>query len=148
MIYPFPFTALEKEMSGACLILNIYQCPTVTLVWKQSHFQAKAVFLFIPGNPGIIEYYFNFLKNVYETVDACVDIYAVQHINHSHHPCLTDALYGLQDQIDHKVCFLDHLCELYPPQTRFFLCGHSIGAYICLKLLQLRGPTLKSQQQL
>lgn len=44
--------------------------------------------------------------------------------------------YSLTEQIEHKVAFLE---EYFPSDCQFILIGHSIGAYIILKLLEYYG---------
>lgn len=40
---------------------------TETLLWPASA-KEKTILLFIPGNPGLVEYYTGFLQGIYETV--------------------------------------------------------------------------------
>ena len=44
--------------------------------------------------------------------------------------------YNLTEQIEHKIAFLE---EFFPSDCQFILIGHSIGAYIILKLLEHYG---------
>ena len=56
----------------------------------------------------------------------------------------TRGVFSLQDQIDHKLKFLEHLQtqhkqnnenqKLSENQIRFILIGHSVGGYICMKM--------------
>ncbi|CAG8524732.1 438_t:CDS:2 [Acaulospora morrowiae] len=101
------------------------------------------VFLMVPGNPGVIDYYISFLTTIHEEHERKIDIIGVSNIGHSHEPQdkNLETLYSLQDQIDHKIQCFDELREKFsrnnlPPKV--ILCGHSIGAYICSQVLKAR----------
>lgn len=40
--------------------------PTETLVWPAKQSVNKTILFFIPGNPGLVEYYTPFLQRIYE----------------------------------------------------------------------------------
>jgi alpha/beta superfamily hydrolase len=47
-------------------------------------------------------------------------------------------LYGLQEQIDHKIACLDLLRSENPSDTQYILMGHSMGSYVCAEVLKQR----------
>ncbi|GMP98657.1 hypothetical protein CsSME_00046463 [Camellia sinensis var. sinensis] len=76
--------------------------------------------LFIPGNPGVISFYTDFLENLYELLGGTASITAVGHISQTEKNWEHGRLFSLEEQIDHKV-------------------GHSIGSYISIEMFR-RSP--------
>jgi pimeloyl-ACP methyl ester carboxylesterase len=89
--------------------------------------------VFIPGNPGLGHYYLPFLQSIHKEMDH-IDIVCCSYPGHTP----TSELYSLQEQVDHKISFLDHLNELYHHQTKFYLAAHSLGTYMSLKIMKAR----------
>jgi hypothetical protein len=61
------------------------------------------------------------------------------HTHGPHNPSLKN-LYSLQDQILHKIQCFDKLRSRFASredgkQPKFFICGHSIGAYVCSQVI-------------
>ncbi|KAF1805076.1 hypothetical protein FB192DRAFT_1361017 [Mucor lusitanicus] len=115
---------------------------TETLLWPASS-KAKTVLLFIPGNPGLVEYYTSFLQGIHSKMDASsFEIIGVSHKGHStnYHEKNNDrkTVYSLEDQIQHKIDCLDTLRKDNGPDTKFILMGHSIGSYIAAAVLKKR----------
>ncbi|KAI8868417.1 ARM repeat-containing protein [Ramicandelaber brevisporus] len=48
------------------------------------------------------------------------------------------SVFSLAEQIQHKIEVFDYLVNVYPPDTKFVLMGHSIGAYVCECVLAAR----------
>ncbi|CAG8684271.1 38564_t:CDS:2 [Gigaspora margarita] len=98
------------------------------------------VFFIIPGNPGVIDYYTNFLTTIYEEHEKMINVIGVSHLGHSHDPHnhSSETLYSLQDQIEHKILCFDKLSEKFEKEwdvkPKFILAGHSVGAHICKEL--------------
>lgn len=44
--------------------------PTETLLWPAKNNTNKTVLFFIPGNPGLVEYYAPFLDNIYQNLQS------------------------------------------------------------------------------
>lgn len=115
---------------------------TETLLWPAST-KEKTILLFIPGNPGLVEYYTRFLQGIYEKVaSTSLEIIGVSHKGHSKNYHENDAsdttLYSLEDQIQHKVDCIDTLIKENGPETNFVLVAHSIGSYISAEVLKRR----------
>lgn len=125
---------------------NVLGVPTLHLVWnalpaaKALCNHKRTVFVMIPGNPGVIHYYEDFLFALYYRLRGKVSVIGVEHAGHTSARKET-VLFNLEDQVQHKVAVLDRLIE-ENPNTRFILGGHSVGAYICLQLLKRR-PNLE-----
>ncbi|KAF9946221.1 hypothetical protein BGZ70_003329 [Mortierella alpina] len=62
------------------------------------------------------------------------------HLGHSagSHVADPSRLYSLEEQVESKIAILDRLRETYPPNTRFILAGHSMGAWLALRVLKAR----------
>ncbi|KAL8571813.1 hypothetical protein ACOMHN_053971 [Nucella lapillus] len=101
--------------------------------------EQQYLFLIIPGNPGIPEYYQQFMHTLWEKSEGKIPVWCVSHAGHVTGPKhaglgWTDIgpAYSLQGQILHKVHFIqDHV----PSDVTLILIGHSIGCYIILNLL-------------
>lgn len=101
----------------------------------------KFLILFIPGNPGVIEYYIEFLKALYEGLQRAIPIWGISHAGHVSPPPGYNApklignenLFSLEGQIHHKMAFVN---TFVPRDRELILIGHSIGCYICLELLK------------
>ncbi|KAI8615613.1 hypothetical protein BC830DRAFT_1121878 [Chytriomyces sp. MP71] len=127
----------------------------------------KTVFVMVPGNPGVVEYYAQFADAVFNAVRHQAprldfDVVSLSHPGHSfldHQDTAFDGIQGtqsvlgswnaffgqhaaralsLRQQMDHKVELLDNIKTLYPKNTRYIIGGHSIGAYMSVELLKNR----------
>ena len=95
--------------------------------------QAKVAFVMIPGNPGSTGFYEPFAAEVFEALGRRVDTMVVSHSNH--HSSDVPRLFSLEEQINHKLDFIEELLEK-EPGLKIILAGHSVGAYICAQLLR------------
>ncbi|XP_031484607.1 uncharacterized protein LOC116253756 isoform X2 [Nymphaea colorata] len=73
--------------------------------------------LVIPGNPGVVSFYRDFVEAIYEMLDENASVIAVGHIGHTQ-----------------KIDFVNQ--ELQSTRTPIVLVGHSIGAYISLQIFK------------
>ncbi|KAI8347209.1 hypothetical protein EDC96DRAFT_521223 [Choanephora cucurbitarum] len=121
-------------------IYEISGYPTETLLWPASATKNKTILMFIPGNPGLVDYYTSFLEGIYTSVaSSSLEIIAVSHKGHVvNYNKNEKRKYSLSDQIQHKVDCLDQLAKENGPETNFILMGHSIGAYISVAVLRER----------
>ncbi|XP_010486831.2 PREDICTED: lipid droplet-associated hydrolase-like [Camelina sativa] len=90
--------------------------------------------LFIPGNPGVVSFYKEFLESLYEFLDGNASIVAIGHISHTSKDWESGRLFSFQEQINHKIDFIRQ--ELESVKVPIVLVGHSIGSYICLEILR------------
>ncbi|XP_051149611.1 uncharacterized protein LOC127264199 [Andrographis paniculata] len=90
--------------------------------------------VFVPGNPGVVSFYADFLDWLFEFLGGTASITAVGHISHSGKDSESGRLFSLQEQIDHKISFVDN--ELKDVDVPVVLIGHSIGAHICLEMFR------------
>ncbi|TYI87082.1 hypothetical protein E1A91_D04G111800v1 [Gossypium mustelinum] len=73
--------------------------------------------VFVPGNPGVITFYKEFVESLFKSLGGMASVSAVGASGHTEKNWEHGKLYSLQEQIDHKV-------------------GHSIGSYIALEMLR------------
>lgn len=101
----------------------------------------KMLILFIPGNPGAVEYYEEFVSALYEGLQRTVPIWGISHAGHVAPPSGqqlpklqgNDDLYNLEGQISHKIAFIN---MFVPKDRQIVLIGHSIGCYMVLEILK------------
>lgn len=103
--------------------------------------QSGVIFLIIPGNPGIAEYYDEFMKVLYQNSKDTIPVWTISHAGHVSIPKSADNLAiekasysvcSLEGQIKHKLTFIK---DNIPTNVKLVLIGHSIGCYMILKLL-------------
>ncbi|XP_055313603.1 lipid droplet-associated hydrolase [Sitodiplosis mosellana] len=106
-------------------------------------FDKKEIVLFITGNPGLCDFYITFLTTLYKFLQGNVPVWIIGHAGHDEPedrkhriPRLkhNKQLYNMDGQINHKVEFIR---KYIPSDVKIHLVGHSIGAYISLKLLDI-----------
>lgn len=101
--------------------------------------QSKYLYLIIPGNPGIIDYYDRFMQVLYRNCDQKIPVWGISHAGHVTVPNksldVEKASYSvcsLEGQIKHKVKYIkDHI----PADVKLILIGHSIGCYMIMRIL-------------
>lgn len=140
---------------------HVYCCGAVTEVLKIStsftphsgtslRTSPELLFLIIPGNPGVVDFYKTFMKTLHQKFDCRYPVWAVSHAGHCAPPETMDMIedvpvmpmedvFGLNGQIEHKLAFLR---ENVSRGTQLVLIGHSIGSYIILEMMK-RDPELK-----
>lgn len=90
--------------------------------------------LLIPGNPGIVSYYKDFVEALYELLEGQASITAIGHISHSRKDLERGKMFSLEEQINHKIDFIEQ--ELQNSEVPIILVGHSIGSYISLEIFK------------
>uniref|UniRef100_A0A5B7AYN1 Lipid droplet-associated hydrolase n=1 Tax=Davidia involucrata TaxID=16924 RepID=A0A5B7AYN1_DAVIN len=93
--------------------------------------------LFIPGNPGVVSFYTDFLESLFELLGGTASVTAIGHISHTEKDWEHGRLFSLQEQIDHKMDFIQS--ELQNIAIPILLVGHSIGSYISIEMFR-RSP--------
>ncbi|RIA98579.1 hypothetical protein C1645_731627 [Glomus cerebriforme] len=127
------------------LFLQVEEHLTETLWWPSKNNDENLILFVIPGNPGVVDYYAEFLNTVHDELGKKIDIIGVSMLGHTHgpHNLSLKSLYSLQVQIDHKIQCIDKLKSRFTSQgdgkqPKFIICGHSIGAYIGSQVLKAR----------
>lgn len=91
------------------------------------------LFVFIPGNPGLIEFYKSFLDQI-QKKHGNWEILGISHagmITKCKGLKKPTKVYSLKDQVQHKVYVINDFCSSNRP---LIIAGHSIGAYIVQKI--------------
>ncbi|XWS59412.1 hypothetical protein CRYUN_Cryun08bG0119700 [Craigia yunnanensis] len=96
-------------------VCNVSGCMTEILEILADHPSFHVVF--VPGNPGIITFYKEFVESLFQLLGGTASVSAVGSAGQTEKNWDHGKLYSLQEQIDHKV-------------------GHSIGSYISLEMLR------------
>ncbi|KJE92912.1 hypothetical protein CAOG_03794 [Capsaspora owczarzaki ATCC 30864] len=108
---------------------------------------SKTIAVMIPGNPGVAEFYLPYMRHLWTASEHSVDVVAISHAGHSIASANNGRLFSLEEQIAHKVDFVRALLRnggvnnldksnSEPDNVQLVLMGHSVGAHICLKVLQ------------
>lgn len=129
-----------EVVDGEVRKINVAGFPTDVVsfsVAAKDSSPSHVALVFVTGNPGAIEFFVPFLRQVWELSGRCIDVCGIAHTGHSA-STTTDASVGLQEQVDHKVAFLR---EYYSQGTPVILVGHSIGAYVCLRAIETLSAT-------
>ncbi|CAE6509323.1 unnamed protein product [Rhizoctonia solani] len=94
-----------------------------------------ALLLFIPGNPGLVEFYIEFLEHLHHTFNEAgvrLAILVRGHIGHG--PSLPTGngswTVGLDSQVTSAIELYDSARDFYGPSTKIILAGHSVGSWI------------------
>ncbi|KAI0301380.1 hypothetical protein BC826DRAFT_949383 [Russula brevipes] len=119
----------------------------------------RTVLLFIPGNPGLLDFYVPFLDAIHRgatshspgSPESPVTIFAHAHLGLSSYIDGGDgtsaypetAHVALPAQIQAHLEFLDELLAAHAPTTRVLLVGHSIGAWFVQEMLKARAAALR-----
>ncbi|EAU92717.2 hypothetical protein CC1G_01762 [Coprinopsis cinerea okayama7 len=99
----------------------------------------KCVLLFVPGNPGLIEFYTPFLEALYNRdTSGRLAILAHAHIGHTPGVGSAKSDHGLTSQVQSAIEAFDALQSAYPADTKIVLIGHSVGSWICSQVLKAR----------
>ncbi|EPS69611.1 hypothetical protein M569_05154, partial [Genlisea aurea] len=92
--------------------------------------------LFIPGNPGVVSFYTDFLVCLYELLGGTASVTGIGHTSHFEKNWGHGHLFSLQEQVDHKARFMEQ--EFKNVEVPIVLVGHSIGSYMCIELFKRR----------
>jgi pimeloyl-ACP methyl ester carboxylesterase len=109
-------------------IINIDGISTHIYQLGNPLFSSKSIVI-IPGNPGLGGFYIPFAHELYNLFNKNISILIISQAGHS--PPLKHC-FTLNEQIEHKLITIE---KLLPKDHRLILIGHSIGAYMVLKML-------------
>lgn len=117
------------------------------------HSEDPPLLVFIPGNPGLIDYYTTFLDLVAEK-HTQFEILAISHAGYQTSDDFVEAgnagdqtFFDLEYQIDHKCKILkERLADRERPTELYFLC-HSVGAHVMQRLVRrlLKDPGMRDK---
>ncbi|TDL28202.1 alpha/beta-hydrolase [Rickenella mellea] len=98
----------------------------------------STVVLFIPGNPGLLAFYTNFLSHLYKKSSANLAIFAHGHLGHNPAYGVEPPYRHLAIQVQAAIESLDAVTTEYGDQIKVVLVGHSVGAWIAMKVMKER----------
>jgi len=104
----------------------------------ESEFTSNIKIVLIPGNPGLIRFYSSYMRKIFNKLDGRYSIYGVAHAGQSELYLNNGTIYTLEDNINHKIQYLDDINKSCNNAAEFILLGHSVGAYISLQILRRR----------
>jgi pimeloyl-ACP methyl ester carboxylesterase len=130
------------------IVTDLNNVETNCIVFKQSKRRSarRNLVLITPGNPGVSEFYYEFARLLFEQSSQRDDICVVSHAGHCGRDIPNNEIFSLKDQIEHKLVVIDQLCsqnselcnvfgiDAASKESPLVLLGHSIGAYINMKL--------------
>ncbi|XVF55818.1 hypothetical protein PTKIN_Ptkin06aG0067300 [Pterospermum kingtungense] len=111
-------------------LCNVSGCMTEILEIHADHPSIHVVF--VPGNPGVITFYKEFVESLFEFLGGTASVSAVGSAGQTEKNWDHGKLYSLPEQIDHKIEFI----KAQNIEVPLVLVGHSIGAYISLEMLR------------
>nr|XP_009800826.1 PREDICTED: UPF0554 protein isoform X3 [Nicotiana sylvestris] len=129
---PENLSLIDKRHRASFRLCNVsgYKTDLLEIYAKDPKFHV----LFIPGNPGVISFYVDFLESLYDLLGGAASVTAISHIGQTEKNWEHGRLFSLQEQTDHKLNFIEH--ELQDVEVPLVLVGHSIGSYISLDIFR------------
>lgn len=112
----------EKLLTIENIPTHIYQLGDVNTYSKS--------FIIIPGNPGLGGFYIPFADELYRLFNEKIFVLVISQAGHS--PAMKHC-FTLNEQIEHKLSIIEQILPRRKNQ-RLILIGHSIGAYMLLKI--------------
>ncbi|SCU94894.1 LAME_0F09824g1_1 [Lachancea meyersii CBS 8951] len=91
---------------------------------------SSSLFVFIPGNPGLIEFYEPFLAQIHVNNPEW-EVLGISHAGMNTCNAIQCPVYSLQEQIDHKIEVINRYSWSGRP---LIIMGHSVGAYMAQKI--------------
>ena len=88
--------------------------------------------IILPGNPGIGDFYFEFADQLLQKLNRKASCYIVSYAGFTRKK--PTRLYSLQEELDHKIELIRYLQGRWRTKDKFVLVGHSIGAWLALRL--------------
>ncbi|EIW81134.1 hypothetical protein CONPUDRAFT_137213 [Coniophora puteana RWD-64-598 SS2] len=135
------------------IVVNLHGARS--LIWPSPTPKPTYTLLFVPGNPGLAEYYRTYLGEVHRLVNEAesqngLEIVCVSQLGHD---AASDGfnleheeVVNVDAQIKHKASVLDSLAARWSdtrgPPPRIILGGHSIGAYMALEVVRRKLNTV------
>ncbi|PVU92539.1 hypothetical protein BB559_003675 [Furculomyces boomerangus] len=128
---------------------NVNGTLSEALLWP-AKLPPRIVLLMIPGNPGLIAFYSEFLSAIHNQ-NPDIEIIGVSHQGHtifeadSGELVVPSQVHSFNHQISHIKLLFKEITSIYSrnstnktdiPAPKFVLCGHSVGAYICQEVLK------------
>ncbi|KAF8913031.1 hypothetical protein CPB84DRAFT_1957423 [Gymnopilus junonius] len=104
--------------------------------------------LFIPGNPGVVDFYIPFLSLLHQNHGTSnLAIVARGHLDHyfgikNVGKTRYQDDHSLQVQVQSSMEVLESIVKSYTKKTKIIVIGHSVGAWITMQMLQARSDAI------
>ncbi|KAJ7630764.1 hypothetical protein FB45DRAFT_916506 [Roridomyces roridus] len=136
MLPPFlrPLNSAESYPPGQSLFDHPFG-PVHSLWWDSCLETPDAVFLFIPGNPGLLNFYTEFLSSVHKSHPRMA-VFGHAHLSHTPNLGAVKSS-SLDAQVQSATEAVDAVRATFG-QVKIVLCAHSVGAWIALQVLKCR----------
>ncbi|CED83337.1 Uncharacterized conserved protein [Phaffia rhodozyma] len=108
--------------------------------------QPRALWVYLPGNPGLLEYYDSFLQTLYTLIPSHIGILAIGQAGHAPHlPPIPSGMnpVELPGQVEAKLEILDEVWRILGKDVNVGISGHSVGSWMSIQILEQR-PQISS----
>ncbi|KAL4268111.1 AB hydrolase superfamily protein [Pleurotus pulmonarius] len=109
--------------------------------WPSVEDVPSKVVLFIPGNPGLLDFYVPFLSALHAK-DHRMAILAHSHAGHTPGLSASPGCHQLLLQIQSAIEAFDGIKAEYGPNIPVIVVGHSIGSWVTLQILKARSTAI------
>ncbi|KAJ3554645.1 hypothetical protein NM688_g2999 [Phlebia brevispora] len=136
---PPPGYSIRETMSYQNAVFQHKRIPSEAhVLWWASRGSCDTCLIFIPGNPGIVEFYTPFLTALHEKSDERLCVLAHAHVGHTeglHKTYDSPTAITLASQVEAIVEVVDAVKTSY---TNIVIIGHSVGSWLVLQALKAR----------
>ncbi|PRP86228.1 hypothetical protein PROFUN_05744 [Planoprotostelium fungivorum] len=102
---------------------------------RRSTQQHDTAIVVVPGNPGFVDFYIEFIDKLFDRLGGVFSVYGVGHAGHGCPGQNGKRIFTLDNQIQHKRDFIVQNV-LKEKHSKIIIISHSVGSYISLKVLQ------------
>ncbi|KAH8119929.1 hypothetical protein DFH11DRAFT_1500197 [Phellopilus nigrolimitatus] len=103
----------------------------------------KIIVLFIPGNPGLADFYEPYLTHIHNASPDSLAILGHSLLGHSPNvDPVSPIFFGLQAQVEGTIEVIDTIRNALGPSISIVLIGHSVGSWIVLQALKERADEI------
>ncbi|ONH67005.1 Lipid droplet-associated hydrolase [Cyberlindnera fabianii] len=120
-----PLTVTIPSRSLSAVNTTVFHVPSTT--------EKGPLLVFIPGNPGFINYYITYLDLLHADYPH-FEILGISHAGFSSLHGPDEEIYTLQDQIEHKIHVIKHFIG-GEEDREVLIFGHSVGCYILQRVI-------------
>ncbi|CAL1695105.1 unnamed protein product [Somion occarium] len=136
----------ESRYLNAVFKHNRSSLSSHVLWWSSSSASTSVLFIFIPGNPGLVDFYTPFLDTIHEKSEGRLPILARAHMGHTpfldHNEAYKDrSSVGLTAQVESIIELIDSAKVTY---QKLVMVGHSVGSWLLLQALKARPEAIDS----
>jgi pimeloyl-ACP methyl ester carboxylesterase len=104
--------------------------PTTVFHIPSNGAQNCPLLVFIPGNPGFVDYYTTYLTLIHDEYPH-FEVLGISHAGFSSLDGPMDSIYSLEEQVDHKVQILEKFND-----RPIHILGHSVGCWILQRCVE------------